>query len=93
MKQIFRCEYCDQMGTAEEIEKHELECIHNYTKRSCFTCKHSTTKSWKKYECSLNIDIPEGKYFEQCPQYERDEKDHSTRSYNNVFGNLFGGIL
>ena len=40
MKQLFRCDYCDQTGTAEEIEKHEVRCIHNYTKRSCLTCKH-----------------------------------------------------
>ena len=92
MKAIFRCEYCDQMGTAEEIEKHEDECIHNRTKRSCLTCKHKVLKSLQKYECALNRDIPDGKYYEQCPQYEWDEKDHSARTWNNVFGNLFGGI-
>lgn len=92
MKQIFRCEYCNETGTAEEMEKHEDACIHNRTKRSCLTCKHATTKSMQKYECALNRDIPEGQYFQQCPQYEWDEKDWASRSWNNVFGNLFGGI-
>ena len=92
MKQLFRCEYCDQTGTAEEIEKHEAECIHNYTKRSCLTCKHKEIKNWKCYECALNKEIPAGKYIEQCPQYEWDEKDMTKMSVNNVFGNLFGGL-
>ena len=93
MKQIFRCEYCDKMGTSEEIEKHEDECIHNHAKRSCLTCKHKVIESMQKYGCSLNKEIPEGKYYEQCPQYEWDERDYTTRYYNNIFGNLFGGII
>lgn len=91
MKQLFRCDYCDQTGTAEEIEKHEVQCIHNYTKRSCLTCKHKENKSWKSYACALNKEIPEGKYFEQCSQYEWDEKDTTKRSINNIFG-MFGGL-
>ena len=92
MKAIFRCEYCDQMGTAEEIEKHEGECIHNRTKRSCLTCKHKVVASMPKCECALNVDIPDGKYFEQCKKYEWDEYDYAARSYNSMFGNLFGGF-
>ena len=91
MKQLFRCDYCDRTGTAEEIEQHEERCIHNYTKRSCLTCKHKKHKSWNSYECALNKDIPEGKYFEQCSQYEWDEKDGSNLSIDNIIGNLFGG--
>lgn len=94
MKQLFRCDYCDFTGTAEEIEQHEAQCIHNYTKRSCLTCKHAQMKNFKSYTCALNKEIPEGKYFEQCPQYEWDEKDMARRSLNNVFGGLglFGGL-
>ena len=29
MKQLFRCEYCSETGTAEEITKHEQECTYN----------------------------------------------------------------
>ena len=92
MKKLFRCDYFDKTGTAEEIEKHEAECIHNYTKRSCLTCKHKEIKTWTRYTCKANKDIPEGKYIEQCPQYEWDEKDMTKMSVNNVFGNLFGGL-
>ena len=41
MKQLFRCEYCDKTGTAEQIAAHEKECMYNYHKRSCWTCKHA----------------------------------------------------
>ena len=93
MKQIFRCEYCDQMGTAEEITKHEDECISNYNKRSCMTCKYANRSAVLKYKCACDRDIPEGKYMEQCPQYEWDGKDHASRAWNSAFGGLFGGIL
>ena len=92
MKQLFRCDFCDQIGTAEEIEKHEAECIHNYTQRSCLTCKHKQIKSIASYTCALNKEIPAGKYFKQCSQYEWDEKDMSKMSVDNIFCNLFGGL-
>ena len=38
MKPLFRCEYCNKIGTEEELVKHENECINNYTKRSCNSC-------------------------------------------------------
>jgi hypothetical protein len=40
----------------------------------------------------MKREIPDGQYFEQCPQYEWDGKDYSARAYNSVFGNLFGGL-
>ena len=91
MKQLFRCDFCDQIGTAEEIEKHESECIYNYKKRSCLTCKYKEIKKFTSYTCAMNKEIPAGKYFEQCPQYEWDEKDMSKMSVDNIFGSLFGG--
>jgi hypothetical protein len=90
MKQLFRCEYCSETGTADEIAKHEAECIFNYDKRSCLTCKHAENK-FTKYICNAGKDIPEGKYLEQCSNYEWDEKDHTGKS---IFGgNLFGGLF
>ncbi len=92
MKPIFRCEYCDKMGVEEEIFKHEKECLHNHTKRSCLTCKHVENKL-TKFICKLDQNIPEGKYFEYCKSYEWDEKDYTSRNptaFNNLFGGLFG---
>lgn len=90
MKQLFRCEYCSETGTAEEITKHEAECLHNYTKRSCMTCKY-VENNFTKFTCNAGKDIPEGKYIEQCSNYERDEKDHTGK---NIFsGTLFGGLF
>lgn len=91
MKQIFRCEYCSEIGTAEEIEKHEAECICNYNKKSCLTCKHAS-RGLTTYTCNIGRQIPEGKYIEECRYYEWDGKDHTTRNFFNgsIFGGLFG---
>lgn len=89
MKQLFRCEYCTEMGTEEEITKHEAECIHNYNKRSCLTCKHAEMKGISCYQCRTGKEIPEGKLFEFCGAWMWDEKDHTTRAFNNLFGGLF----
>ena len=91
MKPLFRCEYCDKIGTKEELIKHENECINNYTKRSCTTCKYAENKI-TKFICKLDKEIPEGKFFEYCGSYKWDEKDHTSRNpvtFNNLFGGLF----
>lgn len=90
MKPVFKCDYCSKMGTEEEIKKHELECLDNYDRRSCFTCVHKEIGKFDinmmTYKCKAGKEIPEGKYIEFCPQYERKEKvDYS-------FGNIFGGF-
>jgi hypothetical protein len=91
MKQLFRCEYCDEIGTEEEIREHEKECLWNYDKKSCYTCKHMENL-FTSIKCKLDdTKIPEGKYIEQCACYDRDDKDH-TKKTPNIFGGLFGGL-
>lgn len=34
MKPVFKCDYCNFVGTQEEVEKHEPTCIDNYDKRA-----------------------------------------------------------
>ena len=90
MKPVFKCDYCDKMGTEEEISEHEPKCYDNYDRKSCFTCIHKRTKSKNNdwvYECEAGIDIPEGKFFEFCSKYEHKEKADS------LFGNLFGDLF
>ena len=91
MKSVFKCDYCKFMGTEEEVKEHELNCMDNYDRRSCYTCKHrgklSMVNKLVKYECGKDIDVPEGKIFEFCPQYERKEKP------DNLLDGLFGGLF
>lgn len=90
MKPVFKCDYCSTMGTEEEIREHEPICRDNYDRRSCHTCAHKTTKPKDKrwcYECEIGVEIPEGKLFEFCNNYERKEK------VNNPLGDLFGNIF
>lgn len=90
MKPVFKCEYCKFMGTEEEVKEHEPICTDNYDRKSCYTCVHKKleprNKQWL-YKCKLGKEIPEGKIFEFCPQYERKEKP------DNPLDGLFGGIF
>lgn len=77
MKPVFKCDYCNFMGTEEEVKEHEPICMNNYDRRSCYTCQHkgklSLVNNLVKYECNKEIDIPEGNIFEFCSSYERHE--------------------
>lgn len=88
MKPVFKCDYCKFMGTEDEVEKHELTCIDNYTRRSCTSCKYTKFKNLNSYECTKGKEIPEGKMFEFCPLYERKERSE----YNDLFKDIFGGF-
>lgn len=90
MKQIFRCEYCTEQGTVEEIMKHEETCLYNYNKKSCWTCKHAENK-FAYIECRAGVHIEKGKYMEGCSAYEWDEKDHAKA--NPFLKGLSGSIF
>lgn len=95
MKQLFRCEYCDKMGTAEQIADHEKECMYNYHRRSCWTCKHAEA-SLLGVKCKAEVEVPKDKYIENCSKYEWDEKDHSDTAADAkaLFSELgFGGLF
>lgn len=90
MKPVFKCDYCNFMDTEDKVKEHELACIENYDRKSCWTCRHRGNKSLKQFSCACGQEIPENKIFEFCPQYERKEK--AEYPLVNVFGGLFGGI-
>lgn len=89
MKPVFKCDYCDFMGTEEEVKKHEPECFENYDRRSCLTCKHKGYKSMKQVKCAYGRELPENKILEFCPDYERREK---AEIITDLFGGMFGGF-
>ena len=89
MKQLFRCEYCTEIGTEEEIRKHEAECLYNYTKKSCWTCKHKES-SFIALKCNAGVELESGKYMECCNKYEWDEKDYTSKS---TFAKILNGGL
>ena len=87
MKPVFKCDYCNFMGTEEEVREHEPICTDNYDRKSCYTCIHKKLR-YPLYECKIGLEIPEGKIFEFCTQYERKEKLND--SFSELFGSLFG---
>ena len=58
MKPVYKCDYCSFMGTAEEVEKHEPQCMEN---------------GKVKYECDKGIDVPAGCVNAYCKGYEQME--------------------
>lgn len=66
MKIVYKCDWCDQTGTEDEILEHEKTCIHNKTLHSCFTCGNCKHKSLLEFCCKAGKQIPKGSYFEQC---------------------------
>lgn len=90
MKQVFKCDYCNFMGTQEEVEKHESTCFDNYDRKSCYTCEYRTFKNLKQFGCTCGKEIPEGKLIEFCPEYKRKEK--SDNPFGDIIGGIFGGF-
>ena len=91
MKPVYRCEYCGHMGTEDEVREHEVNCYHNYDRRSCWTCKHKDPKNLLRFKCMLGTEIPEGKLYEFCGKYERDVKE-APKTADNIFRSLFGSL-
>lgn len=91
MKPVFKCEYCDFMGTEEEVLKHEKDCIDNDDRRSCLTCKHRSFQSMNQFKCAVGKEIPEGHEITFCGKYERKEKS-KYGNLNDIFGSFFGGF-
>lgn len=90
MKPVFKCDYCSQMGTEEEIKKHEPECYHNYDLKGCNTCVHKKFKHIDKdivYECKKGRDIPKGQMYKDCELYKFDNNHNLFSAFSDM---LFG---
>ena len=78
MKPVFKCDYCQFMGTEEEVSKHEPRCFDNHDRRSCYTCVHrgelNMVNGLLNYKCKKCVPIPRGTILEFCESYERAPK-------------------
>ena len=93
MKPVFKCDYCDFIGTEKEVKEHESKCTSNYTRRNCWTCQHNGgMKDMHNLKCDAGRDIPADSIIEFCPQYLRKEKKDWTGKFENIFGSMFGGL-
>lgn len=90
MKPAFKCDYCKFIGDEEQVKEHELNCMYNHDRKSCYTCTHRQFKGLNLINCDCGIEIPEGKIYEFCKSYER--KDKINYDVSNIFGSLFGGV-
>ncbi len=75
MKPIYRCDYCDYMGTENEVMAHEKTCVKNFNNKGCLTCVFCKTDGMHGCECSKGQSIPEGKQLLYCDAYENGEPE------------------
>ena len=47
MKIIYKCDYCNTIGTEDEIQAHEASCLHNPDNRCCLSCKYYVERGFK----------------------------------------------
>lgn len=59
MKPVFKCEYCNFIGTKEVVEEHEKVCINNPAVKCCQNCKYAYEDT---YVISSGFDKPTLKY-------------------------------
>jgi hypothetical protein len=79
MKPVFKCDYCDFIGTEQEVKEHEVKCTDNYDRRSCYTCEYKIfNKKLTGYECTEGREIPEGQIYEFCGKYKRKPKSDNA---------------
>lgn len=59
MKPVFKCEYCNFIGTEKEIEEHEKVCINNPDVKCCQNCRYAYEDT---YAITSGFDKPTPKY-------------------------------
>ena len=92
MKPVFKCDYCNFMGTELEVKKHEPKCTENYTRRNCWTCQYRCIQDLHHLKCDVGREIPEDSIIEFCPQYRRKEKADWNGKFNDIFSSMLGGL-
>lgn len=90
MKLVYRCEYCDHMGTEDEVREHEANCYKNFNNKGCVTCKHCKTDGLRSMECEYGVEIPEGQQFLHCAKHEIGKPE--VVGFMGTIMDMFGGL-
>jgi hypothetical protein len=87
MKALYKCDFCDKIGTTEEIYEHEIYCENNPKRTSCSYCANKETKFINgcgiTYTCNVK-EIPEGCEYINCDKFTL--KEMADISINDIFG-------
>ena len=89
MKALYRCDYCDTIGTENEIFKHEAQCRKNPRRLNCSTCQHHGYVNFKQIKCNLHPEreIKEEHEVINCPGHEVRE---SYTDIEDIIHSMFG---
>lgn len=86
MKPIFKCDYCNFLGTEEEVREHEKTCERgkNIKNKNCLGCKNREIKNIRQIICKAGNDIPENQIYTNCNLFEEDILP--CKLQQNIFG-------
>ncbi len=75
----------------DTLKAHEAECVHNKAKRSCYTCGYRKGWGFKTFNCQQGVEIPEGTYMENCPNWTEDKREFdASNPYTSLFESFLG---
>lgn len=93
IKPLYRCDYCDFVGTEREVLKHENSCI--YKIRSCEKCANvmvrydiNTNMAYYCCKCGKYIKIKDG-FNKYCDKFEKAKFPLYTRYYEQLENNQY----
>lgn len=46
MKEVFKCDYCNYIGTAEDVAEHEKVCLNNPDVKCCYNCQYAHKRGY-----------------------------------------------
>ena len=90
MEALYKCDFCDKIGTKKEIYEHEIYCENNPKRMSCGYCANKETKFINgrgiAYVCSIK-EIPEGCEYINCDKFVL--RKMIDTSVNDIFGGFW----
>lgn len=88
MQQLYRCDYCDKIGSEEEIYYHEGICEKNANKKSCKYCEHMKIAGSTSYKCThpQPFTLPDGKMMVNCPKFSPEKE---VQNISDLFSKFF----
>lgn len=90
MKPLYKCDWCDHIGTELEMRDHEATCVYNKNLRHCFTCGLNSG-AFGVVKCDKGVELPKGQYMRYCSLWEEKEQDPNSSETDNILKMFFRG--
>lgn len=90
MISLYRCDYCDFIGSSEEVIQHETTCIKNPARCSCNYCEYAFFPTSKTVKCDLNKEkIDDNHILINCDAFKAKDFSNPFKTLSDI---LFKGV-